>query len=203
MKPPTLTRGAALAGAVTLLHASTALARSAGSTGAAPRTLAATGHGSASNPSAFERTPLHLGQTVVAHHASSGSMSGSIIRTIVGLAIVIAVIYGLTWIIRQAKAAKNPASGVGLEQVASLPLGTGRSVALVRVGSQLHLLGVAENSVTGIRTFTDDEAVELGLPVTAPGEDSAAGAGGATGRRAGRSSQLGRALNALRQATIR
>ena len=51
-----------------------------------------------------------------------------------------------------------------LSQVASLPLGPNRSVALVRVGAELHLLGVAEHGVTGIRVFSEEEAYELGLP---------------------------------------
>jgi flagellar protein FliO/FliZ len=149
MKSFTLTRGVVLSGALTLLHAPVALAASANS---------------------FENTPVHLSATSATTHASSAGSGGSIVRTVVGLAIVIAVIYGLTWIMRQAKQSKNPAKGVGLEQVASLPLGTNRSVSLVRVGNELHLLGVAEHSVTMIRTFTEDEAIEAGFPVAPPGE---------------------------------
>jgi flagellar protein FliO/FliZ len=148
MKPRTLIRGAAFAGALTLLHAPIALA---------------VYHGPG------EKTPLHLTSTT-AKHASSSGAAGSIVRTVVGLAIVIAVIYGLSWIMRQAKAAKNPATGTGLTQIASLPLGPNRSVSLVRVGTELHLLGIAEQGVTKIRTFTEDEAVAAGLPVLAPGE---------------------------------
>jgi flagellar protein FliO/FliZ len=148
MKSLTLIRGVVLSGALTILHAPVALA--------------------GSTPS-FENTRLHLSSPSTAHVSSAGA-SGSIVRTVVGLAIVIAVIYGLTWIMRQAKQSKNPSKGVGLEQVASLPLGTNRSVSLVRVGTELHLLGVAEHSVTTIRTFTEDEAIEAGLPVAAPGE---------------------------------
>jgi flagellar protein FliO/FliZ len=145
MKSLTFIRGVVLSGALTLLHVPNALA------------------------SNFENTPLHL-NTSSTGHAAAGSAGGSIVRTVVGLAIVIAVIYGLTWIMRQAKMSKNPAKGVGLSQVASLPLGTNRSVSLVRVGSDLHLLGISEHNVTTIRTYTEDEAIEAGLPVAAPGE---------------------------------
>ena len=79
---------------------------------------------------------------------------------------MIAVIYGLSWVLRYAKTHRSQAVGTGLEQIASLPLGTGRSVSLVRVGSELHLLGVAEQGVSRIRTFTAEEAVAAGLPVT-------------------------------------
>ena len=152
MKSHTILRGVALSGALTLLHGSTALAGS------------------------FESGKLSLSAPSTAHHAASSGAAGSIVRTIVGLAIVIAVIYGLSWIIRQSKTAKNPAKGVGLEQIASLPLGTNRSVSLVRVGTEFHLLGVSENSVTTIRAFTEDEAIDAGLPVNPPGEDNPAAA---------------------------
>jgi len=140
MKSPTLTRGAALGGALVLLHSNVA--------------LAASGTG--------ENTPLNLGGTGLKSHAPSPG-GGSIVRTVVGLAVVIGVIYGLSWILRQSKASKSRPTGQGLAQVANLPLGSGRSVSLVRVGSELLLLGIAEQSVTPLRTFTEEEALEAGL----------------------------------------
>lgn len=180
MKPHTLIRGAAMVGALTLTHAPIALAA---------------GRSTGSSADAFERTPLHLGASTTTHAAASSGMGGSIVRTIVGLAIVIGVIYGLAWLLRHARAARNPSIGAGLEQVAALPLGTGRSVALVRVGTELHLLGIAEHAVTPIRSFTEDEAVDLGLPVTPPGEEET------YTPRSG--SPLLRVIDTLRQLTIR
>ncbi len=149
MKSLTLTRGAALVGALTLTPASAA--------------FAASGTG--------ENTPLHLtGSSTV--HATSSSSSG-IVRTIVGLFIVIAVIYGVSWIMRQAKGAKNRPSGHGLTQLATLPLGHGRSVALVRAGQEIVLVGLAEHGVTPIRTYTEEEALELGLVESADAGESA------------------------------
>ena len=57
-----------------------------------------------------------------------------------------AVIYGLYWVLKQVKASRKdaPPSGDGLETVATLPLGTNRSLHLVRAGRELVLLGVAE-----------------------------------------------------------
>lgn len=45
-------------------------------------------------------------------------------------------------------------------------------MALVRVGDELHLLGVSDQSITGIRTFTEDEAYELGVPFDPPDDVS-------------------------------
>jgi flagellar protein FliO/FliZ len=128
-------------------------------------------------------------------HASTASFSGTIVRTIVGLAIVIAVIYGISWLLRQSRSARNSPMGDGLAQIASLPLGTNRSVALVRVGDELHLIGVADHSVTSIRVFTEEQAYELGLPFD-PEDTYTSGGNGAM-------RQMQRLIESLRRSTVR
>jgi len=112
-----------------------------------------------------ESTPINLGSTSSASHASSGSGGGaSIVRTIVGLAIVIAVIWGLAWILKQVKAGKDPrVSSDGLASVAALTLGSGRSVHLVRAGSDYVLLGSTEHGVAPIHRYSEQEARDAGL----------------------------------------
>jgi flagellar protein FliO/FliZ len=112
-----------------------------------------------------ENTPLNLssGSSSKAAH-SSGPGGGSIVRTIVGLAVVIGVIYGLTWVLKQVKASKTEtATGGGLETLATLPLGTNRTLHLVRAGDEVVLLGSGEAGVTPIRTYGEAEARALGL----------------------------------------
>ena len=82
-------------------------------------------------PAAFaadgERTPLNLTEPKAKAAEAVGSASGGLVRTIVGLAIVIAVIYGLYWILKQVKASREEsASGTGLHTLATLPLGQNR-----------------------------------------------------------------------------
>ena len=172
MKSLTFTRGVALAGALTLTHAATAL----GATAAATATKAAAAKAASAQSAAAlaqasgENTPLSLGHSVTTHAASSGSSGGSIVRTIVGLFIVIAVIYGIAWIMKQAKKSKVRPTGHGLSQVANLPLGSGRSVAVVRAGREILVVGVAENGVTPIRSYSEAEAIALGIEV--PSEES-------------------------------
>ncbi len=169
MKSHTLTRGVALFGALMLWPAADAAA-------------AATG----------ENTPLApLGHTTATHVASGGA---SIVRTIAGLFIVIAVIYGIAWILKQAKKGKNRPTGQGLSQVASLPLGSGRSVTVVRAGREVIVVGVAENGVTPLRTYSEEEALALGIDVPAAEESSAPEASDVSG---------GRMLNTLRRMTVR
>jgi flagellar protein FliO/FliZ len=114
-----------------------------------------------------ESTPLNLSSDTSSKAASSsGPGGGSIVRTIVGLAVVIGVIYGLTWVLKQIKASKaesTTATGGGLETLATLPLGTNRTLHLVRAGDEVVLLGSGEAGVTPIRTYSDAEARALGL----------------------------------------
>jgi flagellar protein FliO/FliZ len=121
----------------------------------APAALAADG----------ERTPLNLGSSEAKQEtAKAASTGGSLVRTIVGLAIVIGVIYGLYWVLKQVKASREgKAEGSGLETLASLPLGGNRSMHLIRAGDEVVLVGVGEAGVTPIRTYGEHEARALGL----------------------------------------
>jgi flagellar protein FliO/FliZ len=95
---------------------------------------------------------------------AGASGGGSLVRTFVGLAVVVAVIYGLYWVLRQVKSSREERSvGRGLAPQAVVPLGPGRSLHLVRAGSELVLLGVAEHGVTPIRTYSEAEATAVGL----------------------------------------
>ncbi|HEX4805250.1 MAG TPA: flagellar biosynthetic protein FliO [Conexibacter sp.] len=129
---------------------------------AAPVPALAAAASGARRPGPGESTPVHLaGGGNGGAHIGGG---GSIVRTIVGLAIVIGVIYGVAWVLRQVKASRQPrATGTGLAALASVPLGSGRSVQLVRAGTDLVLLGVAEQGVVPIRAYTQDEARAAGL----------------------------------------
>jgi flagellar protein FliO/FliZ len=138
----------------------------------APAALAADG----------ERTPLDLkGDSAPAQAA--GGTGGGLVRTIVGLAIVIGVIYGLYWVLKQVKAAREEtASGDGLKTLATLPLGTNRSIHLVRAGHEIVLVGAGEHGVTPIRTYSEAEARALGLlaeddDVVAPADEEPRRAG--------------------------
>jgi flagellar protein FliO/FliZ len=147
-----------------------------------------------------ENTPLSLPSDSSAQAAHVGGSGGSLARTFIGLAVVVAVIYGLTWVLRQMKKSSSGeigATGTGLSTEASLPLGPNRSVHLLRAGRELVLVGVAEHGITPIRTYTEDEAIDLGLI----GEDDAEldGAPHATTSRAG----AVRWLDRLKDRTVR
>ncbi len=74
-----------------------------------------------------ESTPLNLTPPKVNAHHAAPTAGGGLVRTIVGLAIVIAVIYGLYWVLKQVKASREErSSGQGLGTLATLPLGPNR-----------------------------------------------------------------------------
>jgi flagellar protein FliO/FliZ len=156
-----------------------------------------------------ESTPLNLSQPKAdpAQAAQSGA-GGGLVRTIVGLAIVIAVIYGLYWVLKQVKASREErASGQGLGTLATLPLGPNRSLHLVRAGGEVVLLGVGEGGVTPIRTYGEHEARALGLigdgdaPPPPGGPSLPEGLGGLEGRPGVREA-LRRSLDDLRAKTV-
>ncbi len=119
-------------------------------------------------PAAFaadgESTPLHLTQPKVNVQQAAPSAGGGLVRTIVGLLVVLGVIYGLYWVLKKVKHSKDTiAAGEGLETLATLPLGANKSLHLVRAGREIVLLGTAENAIAPIRRYSEAEARTLGL----------------------------------------
>lgn len=116
-----------------------------------------------------EDTPLALDPAPAKAAESAGSGNAGVLRTIVGLVVVIGVIYGVTWILKSVKKAREAqSSGTALESLATLPLGPSRSLHLVRAGDVVVLLGVGEAGVTPIRTYHEQEAQALGLFAAEP-----------------------------------
>lgn len=131
-----------------------------------------------------EKQPVNLPLEQVQQQAGGGnsnSASGGLMRTFMGLLVVVAVIYGLYWILKQVKKAKEEqASGSGLHSLASLPLGPNRSLHMIRAGREIVLVGVAEHGVAPIRSYTEQEAYEAGL-ISDDDDDDAAGGTGPAG----------------------
>ena len=157
-----------------------------------------------------ESTPLNLPKAApkAASEAAGPSAGGGLVRTIVGLVIVIAVIYGLYWVLKQVKSSREErASGSGLGTLATMPLGHNRSLHLVRAGGEVVLLGVGEGGVTPIRTYGENEARALGLivddePKDQPRGPSAPALPGVPGTRPSVREALRRSLDDLRTKTV-
>jgi len=163
-----------------------------------PRVLAADG----------EDTPLALDPGSGAAAETAGAGGSGLLRTIVGLVVVIAIIYGVTWVLKAVKRAREAqASGTALDSLATLPLGTNRSLHLVRAGDVVVLLGVSEGGVTPIRTYHEEEALALGLVPAEPVTDGLGALAleahtGLAAPAAPGTNRLARAVDLLRQRTV-
>jgi flagellar protein FliO/FliZ len=149
-----------------------------------------------------ESTPLHLsgGGATSTHTTGAPTAGGGMVRTIVGLAVVLGVIYGLYWVLKQVRANREErATGQGLAPLAALPLGANRSLQLVRAGREIVLVGVGEGGVTPIRTYAEAEARALGLLDEHEDAEVAAPAPGAPATTAG---LLSRTLDEMRRRTV-
>ena len=174
-------------------------------------------HATAAHAAEGDRTPLKLDAVEPTRAAAGGG--GGLLRTFIGLVVVVAAIYGVYWILKQVKASREEkASGSGLSSLASLPLGAGRSLHMVRAGSEVVLIGVAEHGVTPIKTYGEGEARAAGIldsiddpagwdlvdegPAPANGAASAPAANG-TGNGSGGAPVARQALDSLRRRTVR
>jgi flagellar protein FliO/FliZ len=139
-----------------------------------------------------EATPLNLPSAQKTAQTAAPGASGGLVRTIVGLAIVLGVIYGLYWVLKQVKASREAtATGQGLKSVATLPLSSNRALHLVRAGDEVYLLAAGEGGMTQLRTYREPEARALGLLEEEVVEDKTANG-----------KPLGKILDEIRRKTV-
>jgi len=119
-----------------------------------------------------DRTPLPssvTGSDSAASGAAHASATGSFARMVVGLAIVIAVIYGVYWLLKAYGRSKGaPRDDGRMTVVATTQLAPNRSLHLVRVGEELMLVGSADGGLTPLRVYTAAEARQLDQEVLTP-----------------------------------
>jgi flagellar protein FliO/FliZ len=126
---------------------------------------AAAAHHAKARPPAFhqDKTPLGSGVTSAGSGSGSappvGSAGADVIRTIVGLAVVLAVIYGVYWLLKTSARAKSGRPDERIGVIATTPLAPNRSLHLVRAGDELILVGATDHSITPLRVYTAEEAL--------------------------------------------
>jgi len=113
-----------------------------------------------------DRTPLpkSVGGAGAGHASAISSGTGSAaLHMVLGLAIVVALIFGIYWLVKRTSRRNDGTvrddGFIGV--VSSTPIGPQRSVHLVRVGDELVLLGASEQSIVPIRVYSPEEARKL------------------------------------------
>lgn len=78
--------------------------------------------------------------------AAGPDLVPSVWRTLGALAVVLALLGALAWLLRRQQTMRRSGRGMGVES--ALPLGERRSIAIVAVEGRRLLLGLAPNGVT-------------------------------------------------------
>jgi len=82
--------------------------------------------------------------------------------------IVLAVIYGLHWLLKNSRSGRKSDRNDLVEVIATTPLAQNRSIHLVRAGDELLLVGAAESGVTPLRVYAAGEPLTAALEAGAP-----------------------------------
>lgn len=151
---------------------------------------------------AFEKdtTPLPKAVTGAGGSApgevrSGGGGGGALVRIVVGLGVVLAVVYGIYWLLRAYARSRGDTKAeerdARIEVVATTTLAPTRALHLVRVGGDVVLVGATDQGITPVRTWSGEEARRL-APLLDPPLPPPASGGGA-----------GRVVDGLRRRTVR
>lgn len=107
-----------------------------------------------------ENTEQSAENTATQETGGTQSTAWQIIKTILVLALVVACIYGVVFLLRKTG---NPAFKTDpyLKKVASLPLAPGKSVCIVSTPTQAFMVGVSDNAVSAIGEITDKDLINM------------------------------------------
>jgi flagellar protein FliO/FliZ len=111
-------------------------------------------------------TPAH---PFAAPEIASGSPAigvGSLTEVTLALAVVLAAIFALAWLVRRVRSVAGSASALGV--LAEVRLGPKERAVLVKVGGEQLLLGVAPGRVATLHVLAQPIAIDRSLP-PAPG----------------------------------
>lgn len=97
------------------------------------------------------------------HQASEApSATGSLLQTVFGLAVVLALLVGLAWFLKR-YGPKNMGGNANLRVVGSLSLGGRERIVVVEVADQWIVVGASPGRVNGLATLPRQESLPPGL----------------------------------------
>lgn len=129
--------------------------------------------GGASLAAAASFTAAAQSHPFAAPEIASGSPAvgvGSLTEVTLALAVVLAAIFGLAWLMRRVRGIAGSASALGV--LAEVRLGPKERAVLVKVGGEQLLLGVAPGRVATLHVLSQPIAIERSIP---PGPGAGSG----------------------------
>lgn len=94
-----------------------------------------------------------------------GTSTGAIARLVGGLALVLAVIYGVYWLLKTVGKSRKSESDGRIQLLSTTTIGPNKTLHLVRIGDDVVLVGASEHSVTPLRAYSAEELRRDGFDV--------------------------------------
>ncbi|MCU0575692.1 MAG: flagellar biosynthetic protein FliO [Desulfobacterota bacterium] len=89
--------------------------------------------------------------------AAGTGMAGTGLRAVLSLLLVIAIMFGLAWVLRRYGPVARARKSFGLDVLGQVTLGAKAHLALIRVGKSVLLLGVTANTVNLLKDMEGNE----------------------------------------------
>lgn len=144
--------------AATVLLVSGAVIAAETATPAAPAAVVQAPAATPAAPAPVVQTPTAAPATapvvVPPVSALSSGMGSQLLQLVLGLGLVVALIFGLAWLMRRVQRA-GPAGNQVIELVGSRALGPRDRLVLVQVGNEQVLLGVSPGSITALHVMNE------------------------------------------------
>jgi flagellar protein FliO/FliZ len=96
---------------------------------------------------------------------ATGGGAGSGLRVLLGLAVVLAVIFAIWWILKRTNRGRTPGASKSdaVTVLSTTAVGPNRNLHLVRVGGDVLLLGATEHGISALHTLDPEAARDHGL----------------------------------------
>lgn len=98
--------------------------------------------------------------------ATTEGVVGQIVQLLLGLGLVVALIFGLAWLLRRLQNQAGPRGNQAIQLLASQPLGARERLLLVQVGQEQVLLGLTAGRITPLHVLREPVVLPAGTAAT-------------------------------------
>jgi flagellar protein FliO/FliZ len=82
------------------------------------------------------------------------------------LVLILALIFGLAWLVNKTRAGHMTGNGKQLQMLAVLPLGTKEKIAIIQAGDQQLVIGITPQQITTLSVLDTPISVEQNSPAS-------------------------------------